>query len=166
MSAWSTGVGWLIQTFHSSENSELPNKRYEPKSWIVAKLANHENAVSSLGSWNRNEDACTGVQRFTANRLLANRFLADRISANRFLAISIHPLPVVRVLVGIDVASFVIEVHVAVLLAHVDFELLCGAAAFPTIVVVAQAEVALAAGEGESAAWCEFDVDVSGKRSA
>ena len=47
----------------------------------------------------------------------------------------------------------------AVLLAHVDLELACGAAALPAVVVVAHAEVSLAESEGEAAARGELDVE-------
>ncbi len=74
----------------------------------------------------------------------------------------VHPALVVGVLaelVGIDVAAVFVEVDLAVLLAHVDLEFARGAAALPTVVVVADAEVAFAESEGEAAAWGEFDVE-------
>ncbi len=76
----------------------------------------------------------------------------------------VHPAFVVGVFaefVGVDVAAVFVEVDFAVLLAHVDLELAGGAAAFPAVVVVADAEVALADTEGEAAAWGEFDVEVA-----
>ncbi len=61
--------------------------------------------------------------------------------------------------VGVDVAAVLVEVDLAVLLAHVDLELAGGAAALPAVVVVADAEVALATAEGEAAAGRELDVE-------
>src|SRR5271154_7100098 len=74
----------------------------------------------------------------------------------------VHPAFVVGVFaefVGVDVAAILVEVDLAVLLAHVDLELAGGAAAFPAVVVVADAEVALADAEGEATAGSEFNVE-------
>src|SRR6266478_442709 len=74
----------------------------------------------------------------------------------------VHPALVVRVFaefVGVYVATVLVEVDFAVLLAHVDLELAGGAAALPAVVAVAEAEVALAESEGEAAAGGEFDVE-------
>src|SRR5271154_2022343 len=80
----------------------------------------------------------------------------------------VHPALVVGVLaefVGVDVAAVFVEVDLAILLAHVDLELACGAPALPAVVVVADAEVALAESEGEAAAWSELDVECAEERS-
>ncbi len=80
----------------------------------------------------------------------------------------VHPAFVVGVLaefVGVDVAAVFVEVDLAVLLAHVDLELAGGAASLPTVVVVANAEVALAESEDEAATWGEFDVECAAEGS-
>ena len=82
--------------------------------------------------------------------------------------VSVHPSFVVWVfaeLVRVDVAAVFVEMDFAILLAHVDLELAGGAAAFPAIVVVAEAEEAFAETEGEATAWSEFDVKESAKRA-
>jgi hypothetical protein len=80
----------------------------------------------------------------------------------------VHPALVVGVLaelVGVDVAAVFVEVDLAVLFAHVDLEFSGGAAALPAVVVVADAEVALADTEGEASAWGEFDVEEATERA-
>jgi hypothetical protein len=94
-------------------------------------------------------------------RLNCASFIASGL-ANSSNAWLVHPAFIVGVLaefVGVDVAAVFVEVDFAVLLAHVDLELAGGAAALPAVVVVAEAEVALAEAEGETAAGGELDVE-------
>src|ERR1700733_4968716 len=100
------------------------------------------------------------ARRVSATRSLATRTLATRFTSNPHHQL-IHPPSVVGVFAGIYVLAVLVEASVAVLLAHVDCELARGAAALPAVVLVAQAEVALAGGRGEAAARGEFDVDES-----
>src|SRR5271170_1193583 len=79
---------------------------------------------------------------------------------------SIHPAPVVRILVGINVSAFLVEMHIPVLFAHVHLKLARCPPPLPAVVVVAQAEEALAACKSETPAWSHLDIEVAEERSA
>src|SRR5882757_5806202 len=68
----------------------------------------------------------------------------------------VHPFAVVGVafFVGVDVAALVVEADVAVLLAHIDLELACGAPALPAIVVVTKTEETLAKSRAHAPPRC------------
>src|SRR5271165_6987912 len=71
----------------------------------------------------------------------------------------------VPVLVRIDVAAFAVEVHLAILLAHVDLELARGATALPLVVAVPEAEVALTDSAEDAAPRSRLHIQVAAERS-
>ena len=86
-----------------------------------------------------------------------------------FLFVLVHPALVFGIaaeFVGIDIAAVFVEVDIAILLAHVDLELARGAAAFPAVVAVAHAEVALAEAGDEASARGESSVEITHKSAA
>ena len=65
--------------------------------------------------------------------------------------------------VGVDVAAFVVELHFAALLAHVDLEFPRGAAAFGAVPGVAHAKELLTEAEAETLAGCEPQIEITRK---
>ena len=59
-----------------------------------------------------------------------------------------------------------VEVHFAIMLAHVDFKLLRSTPPLPPVIFISHAKVALGSGQHEPFSWEEFEIQVTEQQSA